>query len=290
MKSENVMKKLQACKADMEKDLAQLIAINSERDLTTKKNNAPFGIGIRRCFDKMIEFATREGFAVKDFDGYAIHIDYGDGPETLAILGHIDTVGICDIEKWDSNPFNLHKNNGFWYGRGINDNKGPILGCLYVLKILKELKFKPCKRIRLIIGGAEETTWECMKHYFRYNEMPNYGFSPDGDFPIINCEKGIGYYKYYGKKTPTNDGIINITSIKSKEDITRVCSSVEIIITTKAPEKLINLLPINENRKTYIEKKGCELFMREYRLQGGIRIKGRMCSLPLPMSLGESLT
>ncbi|WP_432665552.1 Sapep family Mn(2+)-dependent dipeptidase [Wukongibacter baidiensis] len=254
MNREIIVQKLQDYKEDIKKDLAQLVEINSERDLTTKRSNAPFGIGIRKCFDKMIEFAEREGFEVKDFDGYAIHIDYGDGPETLAILGHVDTVGIYNIEKWHSDPFSLLEHNGFWYGRGVNDNKGPILGCLYLLKILKELNVKPSKRIRLIIGGAEETTWECMEHYFKYNEMPIYGFSPDGDFPIVNCEKGISYYKYCGKRAPTNDGIININTIKSNKDIIRVCSRAEIYITTKSPEKLVKLLPINENRKAYIEK------------------------------------
>lgn len=236
------MEKLQGYKQEMKKDLSELIAINSERDLITKKDNAPFGIGIRRCFDKMIKFAKREGFAVKDFDGYAIHIEYGDGPETLAILGHLDTVGIYNMEKWSSKPFELVEKNNVWYGRGVNDNKGPMIGCLYVLKVLKELNFIPNRRIRLIIGGAEETTWECMDHYYKYNEMPIYGFSPDGDFPIVNCEKGIGYYKYRRKKSPTKDGIFNITSIEANKDITRVCSHVEISIETKKSDKLLGLL------------------------------------------------
>lgn len=235
-----VMKKLQSYRLDMKKDIAELIAINSVRDLTTKKDNAPFGVGIRQCFDKVIEFAKREGFNVKDFEGYAMHIEYGEGPEVLGILCHLDIVGIENREKWNSNPFDLVENNGFWYGRGINDNKGPVVGCLYLLKILKELEYHPNKKIRLIIGGAEETTWECMTHYFKYNEMPTYGFSPDGDFPIINCEKGIGYYHYHGKKRAINNGVFNIISIKSNEDITRVCSHVEICIETQLADKLVN--------------------------------------------------
>lgn len=242
MMTDIIMKKLQSYRLDMKRDISELIAINSVRDLTTKKDKAPFGIGIRHCFDKMIEFAKREGFNVKDFDGYAMHIEYGEGPEVLAILGHLDIVGIENREKWNSNPFNLIENNGFWYGRGTNDNKGPMVGCLYLLKILKELDYRPNKKIRLILGGAEETTWECMTHYFKHNEMPTYGFSPDGDFPIINCEKGIGYYLYNGKKRASNDGIFNIISIKSNEDITRVCSHVEICVQTQLTDKLTNLL------------------------------------------------
>ena len=138
MESKIIMERLQGYKSQIKKDLSELIAINSERDLKTKGDNAPFGLGIRKCFDKMIEFANREGFAVKDFGGYAIHIEYGDGPETLAILGHLDTVGIYDVERWSSSPFELTEKSGHWYGRGVNDNKGPMIGCLYVLKVLRE--------------------------------------------------------------------------------------------------------------------------------------------------------
>ncbi|SHJ54961.1 Sapep family Mn(2+)-dependent dipeptidase [Paramaledivibacter caminithermalis] len=260
MTMDMIFEKLRNYRADMKEDLSQLVAINSERDLMTKRENAPFGIGIRKCFDKMIEFARREELSVEDFNGYAMHIDYGEGQETLAILGHLDIVGIQDRYKWDSNPFQLIEKEGFWYGRGVNDNKGPMIGCLYLLKILKELNYKPNKKIRLIIGGAEETTWECMRHYFKYNKMPIYGFSPDGDFPIINCEKGIGYYKYHRKKRATNDGIYNIISITSNEDITRVCSRVEVCIETQKPEELMKLISpeveskVNENNLVLIYK------------------------------------
>ncbi len=240
---DNVLERLIYYKDYMKQDLSELIAINSERDLYTKREKAPFGIGIRKCFDKMIEIAQREGFIVKDFDGYAMHIEYGKGSEILSILGHLDTVGIHDIEKWNSDPFKLVEKDGFWYGRGVNDNKGPMIGCLYVLKVLKELGYQPNKKIRIILGGAEETTWECMDHYFKYNEMPTYGFSPDGDFPIVNCEKGIGYYKYVGQKSENNDGLYNIISIKSNRDITRVCSRVEVCVKTRSQDKLIKLLP-----------------------------------------------
>ncbi|SKC90084.1 Sapep family Mn(2+)-dependent dipeptidase [Maledivibacter halophilus] len=267
MDTGKILEKLHSYRGDIKRDLSQLIEINSKRDLTTKKVGAPFGLGIRKCFNKMIEFAKREGFTVRDFDGYAMHIEYGYGEEVLGILGHLDIVGIQEEDKWNSKPFELIEKNGFWYGRGINDNKGPMLGCLYLLKILKELGYKPNKKIRLILGGAEETTWECMSHYFRYNKMPIYGFSPDGDFPIVNCEKGISYYNYQGLRKATNDGIYNIVSIKAKEDITKVCSEVEIYVQTHYPEKLLEIL--SDNIDNYIDDNGVKIVYR------GISAMGR---------------
>lgn len=234
----DVRRKLIEYREDMKKDLSELIAINSERDLKSKEINAPFGRGIRECFDKIIYFAKREGFEVKDFHGYALHIEYGEGEEIVGILGHLDIVGIEKIEKWNTDPFALHEEDGFWYGRGVNDNKGPMIGSLYLLKVLKELGYKPKKKIRLIIGGAEETTWECMDHYFKYNHMPDCGFSPDGNFPIINCEKGIGYYEFGKFNSVSSDSKFNIIDIKCKEDISRVCEKIEITIETKEKEKI----------------------------------------------------
>ena len=43
------------------------------------------------------------------------------------------------------------------YGRGILDNKGPILACLYGMKLLKELGYQPKKTIRLMFGTDEES-------------------------------------------------------------------------------------------------------------------------------------
>lgn len=257
MFKDEILKRLENYKEDIERDLADLIAINSQRDLSTKKEGAPFGMGIRRCFDKMIHFAKREGLKVEDFDGYAIHIEYGEGREIFSMLGHIDIVEIYERENWKSNPFQLLERDGFWYGRGVNDNKGPIIGCFYLLKILKEIGYHPNKRIRLIIGGAEETTWECMEHYFKYNEMPIYGFSPDGNFPIVNCEKGIGYYQYHGRRKIKREGEFNIVSIKSKEDSTKVCSKVEVFIDTNHPDKIIEKISPKTNKD--VNNKGIKL-------------------------------
>lgn len=226
----NFIERLYSYRDKMKRDLEALISINSVRDLDSSYQGAPFGNGIRKCFDMIIEIAVREGFRVEDFDGYAMHIEYGDGKETLGILGHLDTVEAKNISEWNSNPFELLEKDGFWYGRGVNDDKGPVLGCIYILKVLKELNYKPNKKIRLILGGAEETTWECMNYYSEHNNMPDMGFSPDCDFPIINCEKGIIKCQYEKELKAQLDGINNIVQIRSELNIDAVCSSIKVYV------------------------------------------------------------
>jgi succinyl-diaminopimelate desuccinylase len=56
---------------------------------------------------------------------------------------------------------------------------------------LKDSGIKLNKRVRLILGTDEETKWRGVNHYFKVQEMPTVGFSPDAEFPVIYGEKGI---------------------------------------------------------------------------------------------------
>ena len=70
------------------------------------------------------------------------------------------------------------------------------MAAYYAMKIVKELGLPLEKRIRMIIGTDEESDWRCVKHYFKHEEMPDIGFAPDADFPIINAEKGIADFDF----------------------------------------------------------------------------------------------
>ncbi|MEG3219327.1 MULTISPECIES: Sapep family Mn(2+)-dependent dipeptidase [Vibrio] len=213
-------------------DLSGLIAIPSVRDLTTSEESAPFGRSIRQAFDYLIEFAQREGFEVRDHQGYALDICFGQGEQEIAILHHVDVVEAGDLNEWNTPPFEMHKQGDELYGRGVTDNKGPLMASLYILKMFKALDMKLDKTIRVIIGGAEETTWECVEHYFKHNPQPEYGFSPDGDFPIVNGEKGILYASFQRELPTLNDvGSCQIVSIESERDRTSTCYQLTVYLT-----------------------------------------------------------
>lgn len=65
------------------------------------------------------------------------------------------------------------------------------MAAFYALKIVKDMQLPLSKRVRIIIGTDEESDWRCVDHYFKHEKMPDIGFAPDADFPIINAEKGI---------------------------------------------------------------------------------------------------
>ncbi|TCW37976.1 succinyl-diaminopimelate desuccinylase [Laceyella sacchari] len=176
-------------KEDLLKDLDGLLRIESVLDESTAGEKAPFGQKIAEALEYMMQLGEKDGFLTKNVDGYAGHIEYGEGEELIGLISHIDVVPAG--EGWTSPPYEPEVRGGKLYARGAIDDKGPTMAAYYALKIVKELGLPLSKRVRLIIGTDEESKWRDMKAYFAREEMPTMGFSPDADFPIIASEKGL---------------------------------------------------------------------------------------------------
>ncbi len=180
-------------------DLTQIIQINSE--LTTfdpNRKKAPFGPGIKEALDTMLAIGQRDGFDTVNLDGYAGHIEYGKQKDFVGMIGHLDVVPAGN--DWTYAPYGAEIHDGKMYGRGTEDDKGPTIAAYYALKILKELNVPLSKRVKLILGNDEETSWRGVRHYFSlYPEAPVSGFIPDADFPLIYAEKGISRILVQGK-------------------------------------------------------------------------------------------
>ncbi len=174
-------------KDDFLKDLNTLVSYESVRDESTKAENAPFGKNCRDVLDAMLDMAKRDGFEAKDIDGYAGVVEYGQGEETFGVLGHLDIVPLG--EGWTKDPLKVTLENGYIFGRGVMDDKGPALAGYYALKMIRDLNI-PLKRVMLITGCDEESGMECMNYYVDHAEVPQMGFVPDANFPVIYGEKG----------------------------------------------------------------------------------------------------
>ncbi|MEN1938533.1 dipeptidase PepV [Paenibacillus sp. 102] len=170
-------------------DTCRFLKIKSVLDETSISENAPFGEGIRQALEFLLDKGHVDGFITKNVDGYAGHIEIGEGKELVGILCHIDVVP--EGEGWTTPPYSADIRDNKIYARGALDNKGPAMAIYYALKIIKELQLPLRKRIRMIIGTDEESSWKCVKHYFNQEEVPSMGFAPDAAFPIVHSEKGI---------------------------------------------------------------------------------------------------
>ena len=156
--------------------------------LSEAAENAPFGIENRRMLDMALADAEKYGFAVKDYDGYAGEISMGSGEQTMGMLCHLDVVPAGD--GWSYDPWGATIADGKIFGRGAIDDKGPALCALYAMRAVKEAGVSLKDGVRLILGCDEETGMRDMRYYASKTKMPDYGFSPDAEFPVINIEKG----------------------------------------------------------------------------------------------------
>lgn len=163
-------------------DLRTLIAIRSvTEDRAAARAALDWTLGRAR------ELGFRTGITPEGDAGYA---EIGSGDTVLGILAHVDVVGIGDPAKWESDPFVLTRRGGMLYGRGVEDDKGPVIQCLYAMREVLDAGVPLLKRIRLIIGTSEESEWSDIEHYRACFGTPDYGFSPDAAFPVYNVEKG----------------------------------------------------------------------------------------------------
>ncbi len=168
------------------KDLSSLIAFKSTAGKAEK--DMPFGAPAAGALNCFLQTARSLGFETVNYDNYAGEVTYGQGKE-IGIIGHLDVVPAGD--GWSSDPFTLTERGGALFGRGVADDKGPMLLCLYALKELKESGITPSVKFRLFAGCNEETGWKDVEYLSKVTALPELGFSPDGNFPLSYAEKGV---------------------------------------------------------------------------------------------------
>ena len=186
--NETVNAWLDAHLPDMIADIKALCAINSVEG--EPEDGKPFGDGPYQSLNKALELAKNYGFAGTNYDNYVGTADYDqDLPRTLDILCHTDVVPAG--EGWTvTDPFNVIEKDGRLYGRGVSDDKGPLVAALYAMRALKENGVKLKKGVRFIMGANEETGSHDIAHYYATEPEAEMTFSPDANFPISNIEKG----------------------------------------------------------------------------------------------------
>jgi len=153
----------------------------------------PYGKEVCGAKEYVLELAKSFGMRAEDVPGKYAYIEIGEGPRLIGILSHLDVVPAGD--GWTQDPFGGEIVDGKIYGRGTTDDKGPTIAVLYAMKALKEKTTLPA-RIRLILGQTEENgEWRDIEAYTDAEEIPECGFTPDGDFPAIQNELGAMVFR-----------------------------------------------------------------------------------------------
>nr|MDA8229250.1 dipeptidase PepV [Desulfitobacterium hafniense] len=156
---------------------------------------------------------------VKNIDGYAGQIEMGSG-ELVGILGHLDVVPEGD--GWSVPPYGGIIQDEKIYGRGALDDKGPTLAVLYAMKAIRDANLPLVKTVRLILGTDEESGWTDMKYYKGKEEIPQFGFAPDAEFPLIHAEKGILHLEF-SCELPYMEHIVEISAGERANIVPDLC-------------------------------------------------------------------
>ena len=158
-------------------ELIQIPSVSSDR--------ANIDIALEFVLDK----SRKMGFiATSLMENRVGRVEMGDGDEVIGILTHLDVVDVED--DWTVPPYGGIIKDGMIWGRGALDEKAPVLASLYAMQAVQSLNIPLKKKVQMIIGTQEEVEWSDLYDYAKKYPVPDYGFTPDGEFPVTNIEKG----------------------------------------------------------------------------------------------------
>lgn len=158
----------------------------------------PFGKACADALDYTLKICEGFGFRTKKCGNMLGWAEIGEGDEMIGILAHLDVVP--EGAGWDYPAFALTRvsvdGEERLYGRGVTDDKGPAMMCIYAMKVLKSCGAPLNRRVRIIFGLTEERgEWKDMEYYKATEELPTFGFTPDAAFPVGYAEKGIAVFE-----------------------------------------------------------------------------------------------
>ena len=186
--NERIDQFIQAQRENILRDIGRLVAVPSVEGPAAP--GAPFGPGPRAALAEALAIAAELGLAPGEGEG---HIGWADVPgaekeKYLATITHLDVVP--EGNGWDADPFTLRVRDGWLLGRGVADDKGPSVLCLYALKFLKDEAGPLRYPVRALLGCNEETNMKDVAWYNAHEKPPVFCFTPDAEFPLCNGEKG----------------------------------------------------------------------------------------------------
>ena len=205
---------------DILKDLKEMIAIPSVAKGADGKY--PFGKDAAAAVDKAMELCAKYDLNAKNCDYYAMHAEIGSGEENAVVMAHLDVVPAG--EGWLSDPFTMDIRDGFAYGRGVSDNKGPAIVALHCLRALRDAGVVGKRKLRVVLGSAEEIGMQDMGYYFSKEQTPTMGFTPDASYGLCHCEKGLFRFAVTGPvgekiKSFKAGTVVNAVPYKAEADV-----------------------------------------------------------------------
>ena len=188
-----ILKKIDEIEEQMIDAIKSIVRIDSVK--SEAQPGMPFGKGVNDALEATLKLCEELGFETENVDGRMGIAKYGQGEDCIGIIGHLDVVPVGD--GWKHEPFGAEEVNGRIFGRGILDNKGPVLSCLFALYVLKELNIKLNHPVWILFGTDEESGFEDLEYYLTKKKPPIMGWTPDCKYPVVYAERGRAAIRVY---------------------------------------------------------------------------------------------
>ena len=219
MNTQELLKLIDERKEELFELLSSFIKINSE-NFDSYGNEEELARYIHKMCEEMgLESDLYSPLDIPDFEN---HPDYlpGKGLENrynvtarwrgeedvdeLMLMGHTDTVEIGLLKSWDKEPLSGEISDGKIWGRGAGDDKYALATSLFVIKLLKEMGFKPKKNLLFTAYSDEEHggSHGALAAVLKY-PAPKIVSMDGAEDQIWHCGSGGGeaYYNYHVEET-----------------------------------------------------------------------------------------
>jgi len=148
------------------------------------------------CGEKeKVELAAKEmkklGFDKVEIDGMGNLLGYmGTGKTLIAFDGHIDNVGVGNLDNWTFDPLEGYENDEEIGGRGVSDQQGGIVSAVYGAKIMKDLGLLSDEYTVLVTATVQEEDCDGLCWQYIIHET---GVKPE--FVVLNEPTDGGIYR-----------------------------------------------------------------------------------------------
>lgn len=213
------------CREKFVEGIRRLIAVRSVNG--EEEPGMPYGQGPAEALKLALQMAEELGLHTHNADNYAGTADLNEFETKLGILVHLDVVP--EGEHWSTDPYKGIVRDGKLYGRGASDDKGPAVAALYALAAVKALGIELESNVRLILGTDEESGSRDLRYYFMHYPVPPYLFTADGEFPVLNTEKG-GLFTSFSAVFPPDEEFSRIMYAKGGSRSNVVPAEAEALI------------------------------------------------------------
>lgn len=150
----------QAIQAHVDQHLQE--TIDQLKQLTAQPSISAQRAGVRECGEMVVGMLRNAGFEAElvptadpDYPGIIAEAK-GASERSILFYNHYDVQPPDPLDEWDTPPFEPTERDGYLYGRGISDDKGPIIARLAAVKALRDVHGELPVTVRWCMEGAEE--------------------------------------------------------------------------------------------------------------------------------------